>query len=329
MSDKALLKCFDTWRDEGRTLVLATVVGTAGSTYTKAGHRILITDTGDCAGLVSGGCLENDLAVHARQVVLSGDARIITYDLRGDGEEVFGLGIGCDGMLRILLQRLTPADGYEPFSGLAAILRGDRAGHCAVVLADHGELQMGRTLISANSDFDQPGLASVDVLYTDLRPLPRLLVLGAGQDAVPVVSLADTLGWRVTLVDHRPAYLDRPGFAAAETRVCAPADELADRVPLPTFAAAIVMSHHLATDRRHLVTLAGSPVPYIGLLGPPGRRDRLLRELGAAADGLVARLQGPAGLDIGADSPESIALSILAQIHAQSHGQNHGKAGSR
>jgi xanthine/CO dehydrogenase XdhC/CoxF family maturation factor len=163
------------------------------------------------------------------------------------------------------------------------------------------------------------------MLYTELRPLPRLLVLGAGQDAVPVVNLADTLGWRVTLVDHRPAYLDRPGFAGAETRVCAPADELADRVPLPTFAAAIVMSHHLATDRRHLVTLAGSRVPYIGLLGPPGRRDRLLRELGTAAEGLAARLHGPAGLDIGADSPESIALAILAQIYAQFHGKTESR----
>ncbi len=325
MSDKALLKYFDAWQSERRTLVLATVVGTAGSTYTKPGHRILITDTGDCAGLVSGGCLENDLAVHARQVAKSGDARIITYDLRGDGEELFGLGIGCDGLLRILLQRLTPADRYEPFAGVAAVLRGDRAGHCAIVLADHGALRMGRTLISANSDFDQPGLASAEVLYTDLRPLPRLLVLGAGQDAVPVVSLADTLGWRVTLVDHRPAYLDRPGFAGAEMRVCAPADELADRVPLPVFAAAIVMSHHLATDRSYLATLATSSIPYIGLLGPPGRRDRLLRELGTAAEGLVARLHGPAGLDIGADSPESIALSILAEIHARLH----GKTGSR
>jgi xanthine/CO dehydrogenase XdhC/CoxF family maturation factor len=321
MSAKSLLGRFDAWRDEGRTLVLATVVGSAGSTYTKPGHRILLADGGDYEGLVSGGCLESDLALHARQVVASGDARVITYDLRGDGEALFGLGIGCDGLLRILLQRLTPANGYEPFAALAEVLRGDTAGHCAIVLAEHGDLQLGRTLISANGNFDKPELASAEVLYTNLQPLPRLLVLGAGPDAVPVVSLADTLGWRVTLVDHRAAYLDRPGFAGAETRVCAPADELADRVSLRNFAAAIVMSHHLATDRHHLATLARSPIPYIGLLGPRGRRDRLLRELGATADVLASRLHGPAGLDIGADSPESIALAILAEIHS--------KAGSR
>ena len=107
MSDKALLQRFDAWRGEGRTLVLATVVGTAGSTYTKAGHRILIADSGDYQGLVSGGCLEGDLAAHAREVIASGEARIVTYDLRGENEELFGLGIGCDGLLRILLQRLS------------------------------------------------------------------------------------------------------------------------------------------------------------------------------------------------------------------------------
>lgn len=317
MSDKALLKRFDAWRADGRTLVLATVISTAGSTYTKAGHRILITAEGDCEGLISGGCLEGDLAVHATQVAGTGEPRVITYDLRGDGEELFGLGIGCDGLLRILLQRLIPTDGYEPLASIAAILHGDKASHCAIVLADQGDLHTGTTLFSVDGNFDEPGLATADVLHTALKPLPRLLVLGAGADAVPVVTLADTLGWRVTLVDHRPAYLDRPGFAGAETRVCAPADALGERVVLRTFAAALVMSHHLATDRSYLATLAAGTIPYIGLLGPPGRRDRLLRELGAAATGLGKRLHGPAGLDIGANSPESIALAILAEIHAE------------
>lgn len=320
MSDKALLKRFDAWKREGRTLVLATVVGTEGSTYTKAGHRMLIADCGECEGLVSGGCLEGDLALHAAQVIASGEARIVDYDLRGEGDELFGLGVGCDGMLRILLQRLTPADGYEPLTTISTVLHGDTAGHCTIVLADHGSLRAGTTRISLSSSVDPADLDDTNLLQTRLKPLPRLLVLGAGPDAVPIVSLADTLGWRVTLVDHRPAYLDRPGFATAESRVADPATGLGARVALPTFAAAIVMSHHLATDRSYLVTLAGSPVPYIGLLGPPGRRERLLGEIGAAAArDLAGRLHGPAGLDIGADSPESIALSILAQIHGALH----------
>jgi len=316
MSTKALLQRFDDWRTEGRTLVLATVVATAGSTYTKAGHRILIADTGDYQGLVSGGCLEGDLAVHAREVISSGDARVITYDLRGENEELFGLGIGCDGLLRILLQRLSADDDYEPFAHIATVLRGDTPAHCAIVLADRGELRTGDTLFGAAPTDLAPVAGAADVLHTELRPLPRLLVLGAGADAVPVVALADVLGWRVTVVDHRPAYLERPAFAAAESRRSGPAAALANHVTLPQFTAAIVMSHHLATDRTYLAALAVSPIPYIGLLGPPGRRDRLLRELGDAAALLGERLHGPAGLDIGADSPESIALSILGEVHA-------------
>ncbi len=310
MSVKALLNRFDAWRGERRTLVLATVVDTAGSTYTKAGHRMLIADTGDYQGLVSGGCLEGDLGGHARDVLASGKARIVTYDLRGANDELFGLGIGCDGLLRILLQRLSPDTDYEPLAHIAGILRGDTPCDCVIVLADRGELRTGDTLFGA------PGPATEDVLHTELRPLPRLLVLGGGPDTAPVVTLADQLGWRITVVDHRPAHLGRPAFAVADARVCATGDTLATQVTLAHFEAAIVMSHHLATDRGYLAALAPSAIPYIGLLGPPGRRDRLLRELGHAATGLGDRLHGPAGLDIGADSPESIALSILGEVHA-------------
>ena len=317
MSDKALLKRFDAWRAERRTLVLATVVGTEGSTYTKAGHRILIADTGECQGLVSGGCLEGDLAEHARDVGRSGEARVITYDLRGENDELFGLGVGCDGLLRILLQRLAPAEGYEPFARIADVLRGDNAQNLRILLAPQGGSPAGSTFFDADPS---PGpLAAAEALHTQLRPLPRLLVLGAGPDAEPVVTLADLLGWRVTVADHRPTYLARPGLAAADARHCVPAAELATHVTLTAFTAALVMSHHLASDRHYLAALASSPIPYIGLLGPAGRRDRLLRELGGSAKALGTRLHGPAGLPIGADSPESIALSILAEIHAQLH----------
>ncbi|MEO7385815.1 MAG: XdhC family protein, partial [Gammaproteobacteria bacterium] len=313
MTDKALLERFDAWRGESRTLALATVVGTEGSTYTKAGHRILIADSGDYQGLVSGGCLEGDLAAHAREVIATGDARVVTYDLRGENDELFGLGVGCDGLLRILLQRLTPAEDYEPFARIATALRGDTPGRCAIVLEGNGRLRTGTTLFSTGDRIDEAALAATDVLYTPLWPLPRLLVLGAGPDAAPVVMLADLLGWRVTVADHRPAYLERPAFLAADARVCAPPASLATAVTLGTFSAAIVMSHHLASDRSYLAALAGSAIPYIGLLGPPGRRNRLLRELGDGATRLEGRLHGPAGIDIGANSPESIALSILGE----------------
>ena len=348
MSARSLLACFDAWRTCGEALVLATVVETEGSTYTKAGHRILINSAGDYQGLVSGGCLEGDLAVHAQNVLATGKPRLITYDLRSAADdELFGLAVGCQGLLRILLQRLTPAGDFEPFSLLAGALRGDEAGLTALVTEGP---RAGALLISTTAGVQAAGLESglshgpdtdwaarvavacrapgplprfitVDpdparILCTRLRPLPWLLVLGAGLDARPVVGLADLLGYRVSLRDHRPAYLERGGFDTAERRACTPAAELATHEALGRYQAALVMSHHLPSDRAYLRALAASEVPYVGLLGPAHRRERLLRELGADGASLAGRLHGPAGFDIGADSPESIALSIFAQLQA-------------
>ncbi len=340
MSTRALLDCFDTWRTRGDALVLATVVETAGSTYSKAGHRILINGAGDYQGLVSGGCLEGDLAAHAQRVLATGTPELVTYDLREDaGEELFGLAVGCQGLLRILLQRLVPADDYAPLNLLASALRGDEPGVCGLVIEGP---DAGAAVVSAGTGLQGAGLnaarakaiaaacrapgalprlISVDpdparILCAALRPLPRLLVLGAGLDALPVVGLAGVLGYRVSVFDHRPAYLERSGFGPAESRCCAPAADLAAQVDLTRYPAALVMSHHLPSDRAYLQALAASPVRYVGLLGPRHRRDRLLRDLGAGGAALAGRLYGPAGLDIGADSPESIALSIFAQLHA-------------
>ncbi len=347
MSSKALLQRFAAWRGAQQTLALATVIETAGSTYSKAGHRILINESGDYQGLVSGGCLEGDLAEHARRVMATGIAACVTYDLRDEADELFGLGVGCNGLLRILLQQLSPADDYQPFTAISEVLLGTETGLCGLLVdsADDPALA-GRSLVLTPTRMQYTGLnpaltglltglcataqptaslhrfahgeQNLQALIAPLYPLPRLLVLGAGLDAIPLVTLADTLGWRVSLADHRPAYLEREGFGAAEHSLCAPAAELGQRLPLETFSAVIVMSHHLATDRIYLQQLASSAIPYIGLLGPPARRERLMQDLGVAARALNGRLHGPAGLDIGASSPESIALSILAQIQAVS-----------
>jgi xanthine/CO dehydrogenase XdhC/CoxF family maturation factor len=140
-------------------------------------------------------------------------------------------------------------------------------------------------------------------------------VLGAGLDARPVVRLAADLGWRVVLQDHRPAYTAAGGFDEAEAVHCVPAEDLGATVDLSRIDAAIVMSHHLVTDGKYLKVLAGTAIPYIGLLGPVNRRARLMQDLGELADKLRNRVQGPAGIDIGASGPASIALSIIAQVH--------------
>ena len=352
MSLRRIVQTFEDWRRAGEPLVLATVYETQGSTYSKAGHGILIAASGDYQGLVSGGCLEGDLAERARGVLAARRAAAVSYDLRDEADELWGLGIGCDGLIRVFLQPLSAETGYEPFATIAACMLAGRAAAVATVVesADaslapgaalvHGAaahahwgvpakwaahltagcdaaLQAGRATYRAEPG--EPG-----VLYAPIKPIPRLLVLGAGLDAVALVTLAAEVGWIVTVADHRPAYVARGGFErAADVRTIEPA-QLARALDLDSYDAIIVMSHHLATDRAYLEQLAHSRARYIGVLGPPARKQRLLEALGARGAELRARLKGPVGLNIGADSPETIALSIVAEMQATA-----GRAGPR
>ena len=346
MMAKNLLAAFAGWRDRGEALVLASVYETSGSTYSKAGAQMLIADNGDFQGMLSGGCLEGDLGARAAEVLRTGTAQTVTYDLGQDDEELWGLGVGCDGLIRIFLQPILTRDGYQPFTAMADALGGDTPQLAATVLeSESGKLVAGDTLVtvadkvaysSFPDDFVAPVLAAgkaaqragrsklatleldgetVTLLVTILRPPPRVLILGAGLDAHPVVRFVAELGWRATIQDHRSAYVDGGDFAGAEEVLCVPATELANAVDLNRFDAAIVMSHHLTSDREYLRALAKSTITSIGLLGPRERRNRLLDELGAAAGNLGDRVRGPAGMEIGASGPAAIALSIVAQMH--------------
>jgi len=155
---------------------------------------------------------------------------------------------------------------------------------------------------------------------------PKLLLLGAGPDAAPVVDLAARLNWRVTLVDHREAYADPTHFPLAERVIHARAQELLAAVDPSQFSAAVVMSHHLPSDLEYLRALARTRIGYVGLLGPAVRRERLLADL-SEAQSLRARLHAPVGLALGGRSPESIALAIVAEIHAHLHGADTTRAG--
>jgi xanthine dehydrogenase accessory factor len=292
--------------------VLATVVATAGSTYRKPGARMLLMGDGSYIGLLSGGCLESDLQIHAREVLDSGVPRAVEYDTRGPDDTLFGVGAGCEGTMRILLEPAGPASRAE----LAVKAAGQRSQHgdsASLIMVHHaGRLPLGT--YAAEQPIAPADLARAFVQV--IAPPPHLLICGAAPDARPVALAARTLGWRVTVVDHRPAYAVADRFAGAEVRLATP-KQLRSEVDLSRCHAAVVMSHHLPSDEAYLRELAEAELPaYIGLLGPKARRARLARELGTVMDRLGARIHGPVGLDIGAITPEGIALSIIAQIHA-------------
>ncbi|HEX6638852.1 MAG TPA: XdhC family protein [Steroidobacteraceae bacterium] len=329
MTIHRLLALFERNRESCQPLVLCTVISTAGSTYAKPGAQMLIAADGEYAGLLSGGCLEGDLREHARAVAASGQPQLVSYDLRSSTDQLFGLGAGCEGAMDILLTRVSVAEAWQPLAHLAQCTRAGRICRFGLVTASNDAAwPRGMALVdpampalrdalaahtSTTATLDQP---PIELFVVAVAPPPRMLLAGAGPDARPVATLAAFLGWDVLVVDHRASYLDPvkfpPGIALLESR----AAEVANRIGLDDFAAAVVMSHHLESDLQYLRSLAHSRVPYVGLLGPAARREKLLGDLGEDAALLRTRLRAPVGLDIGGRSPESIALSIVGEVHA-------------
>jgi xanthine dehydrogenase accessory factor len=344
-----LLPLYQRERQAGRALALALVVHTTGSTYRKPGALMLIASDGEYAGLLSGGCLESDLHEHALEVMASGKAKLITYDTGGSDDLLWGLGVGCEGTMQILLLRAGPENGWQPLElFVAAHQRHESVAAAIVVASPESALPPGSVILS-DGQMGGPiqallaraletrrasalGGASepLRVLAVPLALPPRLLLLGGGPDAQPLVDFASRLAWRITVHDHRPAYAKSSRFPQAEQVVLGHADAVAESVDLTRYDAAIVMSHHLPSDLAYLRALSASSIPYVGLLGPANRREKLLGDLGVeGAAGLNGRLRSPIGLNIGGRAPESIALSIVAEIHAQLHGAPGGPFESR
>ncbi len=333
-----LIEAFREFRSRLEPIVLATVVATEGSTYRKAGARMLITRGGEIRGLLSGGCLEHDLMEWSRRVLHEGAARLVSYDTRGPRDEVFGFGAGCEGVMHILLQRVGTEEAWQPLDWLATRVELDESGTLATVIESSDDaLPVGasfwpgaNTLVgqepaaiaalreaAAQARPTVHALPAARVFVAPVSPPPKLILLGAGPDAEPLAELALKLGFKVTLADHRPAYADSARFPGAARVLCADADRIAETVNLSGFDAAVVMSHYLPADAAYLRALAASGPAYVGLLGPSARRERLLGDIGETSAGaLQGRLHSPVGLDIGARSPEAIALAIVAEIHA-------------
>lgn len=338
---------------QGVPLVLATVVETLGSTYRKAGARMLICADGRFHGLIGGGCFEGDLYEQTRPVFTSGESSLLFYDMRTAGDALWGLGLGCNGAVRVFLQRLTD-DGRDPtIRRLEQILQGDET--CILVTIcdgpDAGCSDLYDDAVSAFENFSsvEPRVIrdearavamlgqstlrsvpllehdssyptkSVTVFYDAIRPPPRLLLIGAGADAVPVFNLARQLDWRVMLLDHRPANARADRFAGAEAVIHAHPQEMIERLAGRRIDAAVLMTHNINYDASFLKALTELPCRYLGLLGPQARRDQLLSLSGVAAETFGDRLHAPVGLDIGGMSPESIALSLITEIHAILH----------
>ena len=291
--------------------VLATLATAEGSSYRRPGARLLLTADGQRLGSISGGCLEEDVLVRARRVLGTGLAETVVYDTTSENDLVWGVGLGCHGVVRVVLEKLPPRPAWAV--ALAGNFAARRPTPLAVVHAAVDPAHLGTRLAAGLT-------AAPSTFFDTLRPPTALVIFGAGDDAQPLARLADALGWHVTVADPRAAFATPERFPTAQNLVVAPANDLVHRAAPDAATLAVVMTHHYVHDVPLLRALLPLPLAYLGLLGPKKRAERILADL--ARDGLTltpdlrARLHAPVGLDLGADSPEQVALAILAEMQA-------------
>lgn len=310
MSD--LLDAAEAMAARGEPMALATVVATRGSTYRRAGARLLIPVKGEPIGNISGGCLEGDVARIGREVIVSGEPRTVEFDMTADDDAVWGYGLGCNGAIELFVEPIRGA-----LASVAALRSG--LGACLVIPltgpdAGSHRLETDGAAAAALSG-GTPRVEEVGgerVYYEPLLPPLRLLVCGAGHDAIPLVRQASELGWHVVVVDVREALLTPERFGAGVNFANPNPEAAADALAPDLRTAVVLMSHNYLRDIAYLRSFMDRPLAYLGVLGPRGRTEQMLAEIGAPD--AMSRLHAPAGLDIGAEGPEEVAHAIIAEI---------------
>jgi len=309
----ALLDAWQKGRNE-TDWVLGTVYKTVGSAYRKAGAMMLINGFGQQFGLLSGGCLEADIIRNARKVMQTRQTLLLEYDGSDEDDWSFQLGIGCGGKIYIMLQPL----GRENDLGLGEMTAAldsrnsgfyhQQIGNATAYFEIRDSAGSGRSIIDHRADGAW--------LVTPVNPPPHLLVVGAGIDARPLVNIGAELGWLITLVDPRPSNA-RAAYFPGANRIMIQLDEnLSQYIHTERVNAAVIMSHNLDIDADGLRSCQGTGLEYVALLGPRHRYQQVLERAGLVEQQLTCPVSAPAGLDIGGQLPESIALSILAECHA-------------
>lgn len=353
---------------DGEPVALATIIDVRGSTYRREGARLLVCGSGRLVGNISGGCLEGDVATAAREVMETGSPKVLLYDLTADDDAVWGLGLGCNGAIEVFVEATRADDtlwdavrsaleGAEAVA-VATAVRGAgpvRAGCRMVVWPDGrrlGTLSKPGAPILRSADDEAAALAQASlanlrsgihlvstpqgaarVFVEVMRPPLKLLVCGAGHDAIPVVRFGSLLGWRVLVLDRREALLSRERFPTATGFVHAEFRDAGTAAPVDRHTFVLVMTHNYLHDRDLLRAFLPTGATYVGMLGPRARTERILRELREAgvkvSEEREAHVFGPVGLDIGSETPDEIAISVIGEILAIARGRQGGFLRSR
>jgi xanthine dehydrogenase accessory factor len=347
-----IVLAFDKAIKDGKQTALATVVHVEGSSYRRAGARMLITDDGQLTGAISGGCLEGDALRKARLVMTQNKSMLVTYDTTDDDDAKFGVGLGCNGIIHILIEPIYADKQNNPIALFKQFLskrqpvvlitifsmsdkKATQPGTC-LILTEQEELRghfpdediKDALLEDARDVLKNGNSVTKTYLYGDkftcfielLQPTVSLIVFGAGNDAIPMVQLADVLGWHVTLIDGRANYAVPARFPLAKNIIIAKPEQALAQINIDSRTIFVLMTHNYNYDMAMLKQLLPLELTYVACLGPKKRLNRMLDEL--REEGLnitppqLQSIYGPAGLDIGSETSDEIALSIISEMQA-------------
>lgn len=347
---KAIVTAFQQVDFSQRKAALATVVKVRGSSYRSPGARMLITDDGRWVGSISGGCLEGDALRKARTVMMDKTPMTVTYDTREESNQNLGIGLGCNGVIDVLIEPVDPADKKNPVTQFSSLIDAKEPMALATIFnssADNGNKLLITTSGELNNQFANSELTNLvkndlkllfdtkkseakrylldgfeyEVFVELIQPSLSLIIFGGGFDARPVSELAKSLGWNVSVTDECVAHI-APIFFPTADKLSLCQREFIDRdFEITPYTACVLMSHNYEYDRDVLKKLLKSDTPYIGILGPRKRFDKMLKEFSEVGitlrDSDFQRIHSPIGLDIGAEAPDEIALSIVSEIQSK------------
>ena len=344
-----IIKAYEQAHKLGKQTALATVVHVEGSSYRRPGARMLITEDGQLTGAISGGCLEGDALRKALLVMHENKSKVVTYDTMDDDDAKFGVGLGCNGIIQVLIEPIDAANSFNPIVFLKAAdekrqqsvlvslfslrdKKSPQAGTCVLIREDEIVMENAsmmkdqlirdakQCLLTQQSSFKNYVSDKTDLIafIEVIKPPVSLVIAGAGNDVIPVVEIAKILGWETLIVDGRSNYATQGRFGSGCQVLVSKPEVALEKITVDNLTIFLLMTHNYHYDMVMLRQLLQKNVTYIGMLGPKKKKDKMLNELREEGIEYTAEqlsvLHSPVGLDIGAETPEEIALSIIAEI---------------
>jgi len=346
---QSIIQAYETFLTEGKKVALATVVQVDGSAYRRPGARMLVSEDGELTGAISGGCLEGDALRKAQTVIFQQKSMLVTYDTTDEDDQKFGVGLGCNGIIHVLIEPIDYQNTINPIEllkiaiqnrvfcrlitvfsvkyskqeqiGTKILLKENQVIGDKECLEKSLWIQIQHELKASDSKHHiirtYETFDDVQVFIESIKPTIRILLFGAGNDTVPLARMADILGLEVIVIDGRKNLATTQRFPSAMKIITGSGDEVVEQLETDINTAALLMTHNFEYEAQVLEDLMPMGLPYVGILGPKKKSEKLIEKL--VNKGITvnqATIYSPMGLDIGAEGSEEIALSILAEVKA-------------